>query len=162
MNEHYYTVLAGGELTAIADIPTLTVHANYAANDYVGTSGVAMEFLNCAKVDGGGGAITGVILLDAAVQSVACEVWLFDSDPTPPNDSAAWTITDANLLRLIGIVPISTYYASAVNSVGQNLDATIPFKCASGSKALYGCIVTRGAPTYASGDLTVILKVLRA
>ena len=161
-NSFFHMTTAGGGMTAIAAIPTLTVHANYVANDYVGKSGEAMAFLNCARVPGGGGVITGALVIDKALQSVSGELWLFDSDPTPPADSAAWSIADGDALRIVGVIPVSTYYASALNSIGQSDVITMPFKCASGSANLYGCFVTRGAPTYADGDLMFVLKVIQA
>lgn len=161
-NQTLYQVAApGGGIKLVNVTPVLTVHANYAAGDYVGTSADAMTFSDCARIDGGSGMIMGAALVDAALQSISGELWLFDTEPTPPNDSAAWTITDAHAANLVGVIPISTYYASAANSVGQSDILQIPFKCAAGSRDLYGCFVTRGAPTYASGDLTFRLKVLQ-
>lgn len=160
-NDVYYQTLAGHDIDTVAETPTLTVHANYAAGDYVGTSATPMTFTNCARIAGGGGYIVSAMIIDGALQSVSGELWLFDSDPTPPNDSAAWTITDANALRLVGIIPVSTYYASAANSVGQSDTQNIAFRCASGSRDLFGCFVTRGAPTYADGDLTFVLRIIR-
>lgn len=148
--------------TACIDVtPVLTVHANYAANDYVGTSADAMTFTNCARVNAGTGIILGAVLIDYAVQNIAGELWLFDTEPTPPADSAAWTITDANAARCIGIIPFSTYYASAVNSIAVVGNVNFAFQCLTASKDLYGCFVTRGAPTYASGDLTFRLHILQ-
>lgn len=161
-NSFFHQIKNASEITTVAATPTLTVHANYAANDYVGTSAAAMEFLGCARVDGGGGYITSAHVIDSAVQKVAGELWIFDSDPTPPADSAAWSIADADALRLIGIIPISTYYASALNAVGQSDAQQIAFKCASSSTSLFGCFVTRGAPAYADGDLTFVLRVIQA
>lgn len=147
--------------------PVLTVHATYVAGDYVGTSGAAMEFENCApgistSGGGGGGLVVGARLIDAAVQSIAAELWIFDSAVTPPADSAAWTISDDDAKKLICVIPFSTYYASALNSIseGNPSGGAARFQCASDSTSLYGCLVTRGAPTYASGDLTVRLTVL--
>jgi hypothetical protein len=133
--------------------PTLTVHASYATGDYVGTSGVAMVFAGPALSAAGGGVLT-VNLIDYACQSVAGELWLFDTAVTPPDDSAAWTITDAEMKTFVGVIPFSTYYAaSTTNSVAMSANPPIVFKCLAGNK-LYGCFVTRGAPSYASGDLT--------
>jgi hypothetical protein len=156
-------VNAGGYTNHITVSPVLTVHATYATGDYVGTSGAAMEFAGAARVDGGSGAIAGVTLVDAALQSVAGELWLFDTPVTPPNDSAAWTLSDADAAHCIGIIPFSTYYASAANSVApaSASQPVLPFKCAAGSKSLYGCFVTRGAPAYASGDLTFRMGVMQ-
>ena len=152
----------GGLSIPISVTPVLTVHATYVANDYVGTSGAAMEFVGAARVVGGTGWILSARLIDYALQSVAAELWLFNAAVTPPNDSAAWTITDADSLNLVCVIPFSIYYASAANSVAPGAPiAPAVFQCGAALTSLYGCLVTRGAPAYASGDVTVILSVLQ-
>jgi len=142
--------------------PTLSTHASYAANDYVGTSGVAMVFTDAARIINGKGRIVGATLIDYALQSVACELWLFDTAITPPDDSAAWTLSDAHAARLVCVIPFSTYYASALNSVSNGVPAfPAAFQTLAASKDLYGVLVTRGAPAYADGDLTVIVDILQ-
>lgn len=153
-----------GGITDIVEVtPTLTVAATYIANDYVGESGVAMDFATVARINGGTGIIHSAILIDRALQSVPCELWLFDTAPTPPNDSAAWTISDADAAKCIGVIPFNTYYASAANSVSQGGRdiGGIPFKAGAADRSIFGCLVTRGAPAYASGDLTIRLGVLQ-
>lgn len=150
----------GGKTAIISVTPTLTVHASYAANDYVGTSGTAMTFTGAARVAAGGGAVISATLIDYAAQSVAAELWLFDAQPTPPADSAAWSISDDDALKCIGVIPFTTYYASALNSVSPVNGLSIGYKLASGT-SLYGCLVTRGAPAYADGDVSVRLTVLQ-
>jgi hypothetical protein len=139
--------------------PTLTVAATYVTGDYVGTSGVAMVFTGMVG-NTGLGIVNGAILIDAASQSLALELWLFDTAVTPPADSAAWTISDADMKSLVCVIPFAaaSYYASAANSVcfGAPVDARIYELNTFGS--LYGCLVTRGSPAYASGDLTVRLS----
>ena len=134
--------------------PVLTVHANYANGDYVGTSAVAMTLAGAARVPGGWGHITHIELVDYALQSVTGELWIFTEAPTPPADSAAWTISDADALKCIGVANFATYYASALNSVAYYTGNPIGFECAAGSVDLYACFVTRGAPALASGDLS--------
>jgi hypothetical protein len=155
--------MIGGVSVQVDVTPTLTVHATYVANDYVGTSGTPMTFANAARVNAGTGVVVGAVLVDAALQSIAGELWLFDTAPTPPNDSAAWTITDAEAAKCIGIIPFggttAPYYASAANSVCPVGGLSILFKTGAASKDLFGCFVTRGAPTYASGDLTFRLRI---
>jgi hypothetical protein len=90
---------------------------------------------------------------------VAAELWLFDTAITAPADSAAWTITDAMSKTCVMVIPFSTYYASALNCVSMGDGLPRKFKCASGSTVLYGALVTRGAPAYASGDVTVRLWI---
>jgi hypothetical protein len=151
----------GGRTTTITVTPELTVHATYAANDYVGRSGVPLVFDGAVRVAGGTGIIQSAELIDAALQSVACELWLFDTTFTPPADSAAWTITDAEARTLIGVIPFSTYYASAANSVAVAGGMGIAFKAATGKTSIYGALVTRGAPAYtAVNDVTLRLNIL--
>jgi hypothetical protein len=49
--------------------------------------------------------------------------------------------------------------ASALNSVCPVPNLSIPFKIGSAATALFGCLVTRGAPAYASGDVSVRLYI---
>jgi len=151
--------MVGGNATVVTVTPTLTVHATYAAGDYVGESATPMTFAACARVNGGTGKITGAVLIDYALQSVPCELWLFDQTVTPPNDSAAWSISDADALKCCGVIPFTVYYASALNSVSPASNLSIPFKIGSAAVALFGCLVTRGAPAYASGDVSVRLFI---
>ena len=155
----YHIGATGGNSVEVTVVPVLTVAAAYISGDYVGTSGDAMTFASCARVNAGLGIITGAVLIDYAAQSVSGELWLFDTEPTPPADSAAWSLSDAHCARCIGVIPFSTYYASALNSVSPQPNLSIPFKCIAESTALYGCFVTRGTPAYASGDLTFRLYI---
>jgi hypothetical protein len=153
----------GGHTKTISVTPTLTVHSGYVSGDFVGTTSGIMTFANAARVNLGGGMVIAATLQDSALQSKAMELWLFSSSSvTPPADSAAWTISDEDSRRCIGVIPFSTYYASALNSVsvGTMPNGGIPFVAVGGS-AIYGCLVTRDAPTYADGDLTVRIVILQ-
>jgi len=159
----FQMAMANGGIKNIDVAPVLTVHANYAAGDYVGTSGVAMEFALAARKKGGSGIIMGAKLIDSVLASVAAELWLFDTAITPPADSAAWTLSDAHAKRLIGVIPFSTYYASALNSFSFGKpENPFLFTCLAASQSLYGCLVTRGAPAYAAdGDVVIGLSVMQ-
>lgn len=151
-------------LTVQADsTPTLTVHSGYATGDYIGTSGTPITFSGCASANGGTGVVVGALIIDGATQSVSGELWLFDNTVTPPNDSAAWTISDADAKKCVGIVPFNgstnPYYASAQNSICPVGGLSIVFKTQPNSQNLYGCFITRGSPTYADGDLTFRLRI---
>jgi len=149
----------GGEGITVTVTPTLSVAGAYVANDFVGTSATAMTFANAARVAGGSGVIESAVLVDGDLQSVDAELWLFDTAVTPPNDNAAWTISDAHALTCIGVIVFDTYYASALNSVGVANGLNIAFSAIATS--IYGCLVTRGAPTYTSGKLSVRLSILQ-
>lgn len=152
----------GGNSTVVTVVPVLTVAATYVTGDYVGTSAAPMTFNNCARVAGGTGYVTSCMLIDYAKQSVAGELWLFDASVITPADSAAWTLSDADMAKCIGVIPFSTYYESALNSVSFGTPTlAIGFKCGSALRELYGCFVTRGSPTYATGELTFRLSILQ-
>lgn len=135
--------------------PVLTVAATYATGDYVGTSGVPMSFV---AVRGKTGLLTSALLIDKNATGVAAELWLFDRSVTPPADSAAWTVSDADAQFLLGVVSFATYLASAANSVSQVHNINMALS-ANAAQTIYGCLVTRGSPTYTSLDLTVVLGV---
>ena len=151
----------GGKVALVEATPVLTVHSSYAPADFVGTSATPISFTPCVLSKGGSGTIVTATLIDYALQSVAGELWLFDTTFTAPTDSAAWTVTDAVMLTLVGIIPFpaTDYYASAANSACIVPNVGLSFKCASGSNTLFGAFVTRGAPSYASGDLTFRLLI---
>ena len=158
----YHSVLAGAGEVIVVNNPVLTVAGAYHAADFVGTSATCMTLPLCSRVTGGSGAIMEAVLIDKAFQSASTELWLFDAAVTPPNDNAAWTISDAHAATFLGILTFTTWYASAANSVSNSAGTNpLGFKCAVGSQSLYGCFVTRGTPTYASLDLTVRLKILQ-
>lgn len=149
----------GGKTAVVSATPVLTVAGAYSANDFVGTSATAISFANAVRVSAGTGIIQAAVLTDYALQSLPLELWLFDTAITPPNDNAAWTLTDAHAATCIGVIPFSTYYASALNSVSPASGLGIAFKAV--ATTIYGVLVTRGAPTYATGDLTVRLVILQ-
>jgi hypothetical protein len=152
----------GGHTACIDVVSALQITGSYSSGDYIGASGTAMVFSGAARVNNGTGVICGAVLIDKALQSVAGELWLFDTAPTPPNDNAAWTLSDAQMARCIGIIPFSTYYASALNSVSPVGNLTMAFQTLTASKNIYGCFVTRGAPVYSSADdLVFRLRVLQ-
>lgn len=140
--------------------PVLTVHANYATGDYVGTSAEPWEFANAVATPGGWGRIESAVLIDAVVTSKAGELWLFDTAITPPADSAAWTLSDAHAATCIGVLAFATYYASALNSVCPLRDLGLTFKAAAGQTSIWGAFVTRDTALYAAtGDIKIRLTI---
>jgi len=151
----------GGHTIVSIVTPTLSVGATYVANDYVGTDHTPMSF-TLARVNAGSGVIVGATLIDYAVASVAAELWLFSATLDMGHDSDAFSLTDAQALTCIGVIPFSTYYASALNSIstGTIPNGGLPFVCGAGVKTIFGCLVTRGAPAYTNGLVSVRLAAL--
>lgn len=149
----------GGYADTIIANPVLTVAGLYAIGDYVGTSGVPISFANALRLPGGTGFVFSALLVDKTLQSKALELWLFSESVTPPADNAAWTISDADAAKCVGVIPFSTYYASALNSVSPVDKVGVQFELPAGVTTLYGCLVARAAGTWASLDLIVKLSI---
>ena len=133
-----------------ARIGTLSTAGAQHAGDFVGTDHTPITFADCARVNGGTGHIVSGLFLDGDLQSIAAELWLFNYPITSlGHDNAAFTVSDAEMVYCVGILPFSTYYAGALNSLSRGVpSALIEFQCQENSRALYGAFVTRGAPTY--------------
>ena len=149
----------GGKCEIVSAPPVLTVAASYASGDFVGTSATPITFSYCALENGGSGWITSAVMIDySAATGIGAELWLFDTAPAGlPADSAAFTFTDAT--SPVMVIPFTTWYGSALNCVSMGDNLPRKFKCASGTRSLYGAIVTRGAPAYASLDVTIKLYI---
>ena len=149
-----------GVTSSVTVTPTLTVAGLYASGDFVGTSATAMDFTPMARAAAGSGLIMGAMLVDDSAQTVQLELWLFHTTPAGlPADNAAFTITDADALTCIGVIEFNTYYASALNTAsdGEIRNGHAPFVCATGDQSIFGVLVARGAPTYATGQLHITL-----
>lgn len=136
---------------------------DYVTGDYMGASSDAMEFDSTDLADGSAGLICAAVLIDKDVSSdtgaKSCELWLFDTEPTPPANSAAWSLSDADAAKCIGVIAFSTYYASALNNVARAENLTIPFKYASDSSSIWGCLVARDTTIHSQNALTVRLAI---
>jgi hypothetical protein len=150
----------GGNMVSISVTPTLTVAGAYTSGDYVGTSATAMDFVSMGRVAAGSGIIMRAIMIDKAAQAKATELWLFTVAPAGlPADNAAFTITDADVVNCIAVIQFSVWFSSALNSIsiGEIRNGQAPFVCAAADQSIFGVLVTRDAPTYANGDVVIVL-----
>lgn len=148
----------------------------YAAGDAVTnstSSPAAITFDGCAAANGGKGVILGALMLDSANQSTKgiFELWLFagSSAPTPDNDNAVFTPTDAELANLVAIIPLNvTYVGDATSGAGGNViyespEMARPFTCGGSVNDLFGLLVVRNAYTPVSAEVfTIILRVAQS
>lgn len=138
--------------------PTLTTAA-YTTHDCVGG---LMTFSDAARVTGGGGTLTNIVVVDDGGQDSDMELWLFDDEVTEVGDHDRFIPAEAELHSLIAIVALTTAGwkdagtpSAQVQAVALRFDAT--------GNSLYGQLVTRGEPTYlAVDDLTVRLSIEQA
>lgn len=133
--------------------PTLDT-AIYASGDSLHTT--VLSFASAVRVSGGSGRVRKLLVIDKAAQSAAGELWLFSATVTPAAANAPHSISDADVVLGVAVIPFGTYYASALNSISiANVDQ--PINCA--ATTLFGILVTRGTPTYAADSLVVTLQI---
>lgn len=138
--------------------PTLAVAGTYAANDQVGG---LTTITNGVDSSGGQSILRSLVILDGAKQSLALDLFFFDQDPSLTSiDNGAFALLDADLLgKCLGVVSIvaADYAAVSASSVATKQLLSLVLQAAATKKDLYCVLVTRGAPTYADGDLKIIL-----
>ena len=149
-------VIGGGYMTTVQVTKTRLNDTNaYTAGDTISenTSGATVwTFANCARFTGGSGIIAKATIADGAyvAATLQAELWLFNAAVTADQDNAVFTPTDAELLTLQAVVPISTaYVGDATAGIGGNVQLSsgtinMPFKC-NADASLYGVLVARNA-----------------
>ena len=151
--------VAGAPTASLVATPTVSVSPAYSSGDLIGGK---LSLANAIRVAGLGGTITNAILTDKGKQNAAIDIVLFSTDPTNTTftDNGVLTIADADLINIIGVIPVTSYASFNDNSVGYINNVAIPFKLASGT-TLYACLVSRGTPTYTStSDLQLTLGII--
>lgn len=152
----------GGETVYSTVTPTLSVAGAYASGDYIGQSATPQSFAGAVRSAGFKATVKSLTIVDKVVTApVALELWLFSATFTAPTDNAAWTVSDADALNCVAVIPITTdkWYLGTVNKVYS--DDTISKVVTCASTTLFYALVARGAtPTWASGDLQLSLGLL--
>lgn len=145
----------------------------YAVNDVVADSTSAptmITFTNVVNNIGDSARIIGGTLIDSVNQATknAYELWLFHSTIIMTNDNAAFAISDADLLKFIGLLRFYIpYVANATVGTSGNcvyvaepIDNNIVFK-ATASRNLYGVLISRNTYTpSAQEQFTLGLRVV--
>lgn len=143
----------------ISQTPTISAASAYAAGDAVG--GI-MTFANAARAAGLGGVITKVAITDLAAQVADLELILWTTSPAGTfTDNAAIDPTDGDLQDyFIGIIPLAGCYSAFADNAAGSVVPNLSFVGASTS--IFGTLVSRGTPTYASTtDIEITLTIVR-
>jgi hypothetical protein len=123
------------------------------------TFGALVTLTNAARVSGGTGTVTGVAIQSGSDVIGTFDVVFFESSVTIPADSAAFTLaSDADVLKVLAIVPLAGAYDLGINRVSQAFNLAVPYVCA-GSTSLFAAIITRSAFTLVASDFTSNLTV---
>lgn len=136
-----------------------TASTGYTAGDQVGTQ---FTIAGAARAAGGGGTIVGVMLISAADVIGAFDVVFTDSSVTLASDNAAYAISDADSLNIVGLVQLAGAYDLGNNRIAQAFNLSVPYVC-SGGTSLYAGLITRAGHTFfaATTDLQLIVYVER-
>jgi hypothetical protein len=157
-----------GDLNTVGrrDGPTISVASAgltiattaYTAGDQMGT---IFTLPNAARVSGGSGIITGVKLIDAADVIGPVDVMFFDRSVTLAADNAAFAISDADALFIVGLAQLSGAFDIGNNRLAQQIPAAIPYTC--NGTSLFAAVITRSGHTFfgATGNLQLIVNVER-
>ena len=150
-------VLQFGNTSIINSNEVSVSTAIYAAGEVMGG---LLTFSDVVSGDIGGGTIVGAELVDTSTVVASIDLLLFNSIPDSSNydsDNAALDLSDTDLTRVIGVINFSS------NDANQYADNQIYF--ASGGNQeffleddneLYGVLVSRGTPTYATGNVLMV------
>jgi hypothetical protein len=128
----------------------------YTAGDQVGAQ---FTFASAARASGGSGTIVGVTLVDAADVIGAYDVAVFDSSVTLASDNAAFSISDADALKLVGVVQLAGAYDIGGNRIAQAFNLAVPYTCSGGS-SLYAGLICRVGHTFFAAVTNLQLTLL--
>ena len=127
----------------------------YVSGDQFGS---LVTLTSAARVSEGTGTITGVAIQSGSDVIGAFDVVFFESSVTLAADSAAFSISDADGLKVIGIVPLVGSYDLGTNRFAQAFNIAMPYVC-TGSTSLFAGIITRSAFTLVASDFASNLSV---
>ncbi len=133
--------------------PTCDTSA-YADGDLIGGK---LSFSNASRFSAGSALLQNALLVDKAAQSANIDLILFDADPTGTTftDQSAFDVADADLDKIVAVIRFGSYgdwVTFADNGIAQYTPpGGVPIKLTTGT-TLYGALVSRGTPTFASSS----------
>lgn len=130
----------------------------YTSGDQMGS---LITFAGCARNSGGGGRITKALVTSAADQIGPIDLLIFDTSVTLAADNAAFAITDADALKIVGLIQCQGAYDIGNNRIAQAYNIYLPYQCSVTS--LYGALITRSGHTFfaAATDLEITISIER-
>jgi len=171
-DSYTYTHNVGAKTITVSTTKTLAAAGNYDANDVLSESatngvGTDWDFVDIGKSLGSGGLITKATTLcstTALTQRYALD--LYTSAPTCElDDNAANSgVLAADKLNWVGRIEIPI--CTNIGGMSANLASTsttgglpLEFTCASGSRNLYGVLVTLDAVTEEAANMTLTITL---
>lgn len=122
--------------------------------------GALISFTDAARISGGSGVITSVVLTSYSDVVGAVDVVFFDSSVTLAADSAAFVLSaDADVLKVVGMVSLAGAYDLGNQRIAQAYNLAIPYVL-SGSTTLYAALIARSSATWVINRTTTNLAVM--
>lgn len=151
---------------ALADSRVITVAQTVAASAHSAGDAVGgkVTIAGAASSDKSSGVIHSVVITDLAMQAGDYDVIFFSSNPsaTTVTDDSALDIADADLPKIVCVVPVTVSASFADSGVSYSNGVGCPFELANNSTSLYAAIVARSAPTYAGvSDVQIRVSILQ-
>lgn len=163
----FSTIGAAGTPTTTVQRPndTTTYAANEAWADTTPTVG-GFTLTGAGRISGGSGIITDLVAVSTNDPALLLqgEIWLFDSAVTALADNAAFALSDADAVKLVGIVPFtlaSSVAGSGTNSVANVQGLTLGFTCVGSANLRYLIKVKNAYVPAAQEQLTVRAKIVQ-
>ena len=142
-------------------ITVASTTAAYEAGDLIGAKNTLTdiwEYSNQTPI------LCNLTVRDLTKQNAAMTIVIFDADPTGTTftDNAALDIADADLAKVIAVIPVAAtdYVSFNDNSVATVRNLAIPLDAASGND-IYCAVVSGGAPAYVANELGLTFGFLR-
>lgn len=132
----------------------------YAANDALSSSTSAPTvgggtLTGMARASGGPGKILDAVFSMSAGSALQGELWIFDQAVTAINDNAAFSVSDSDILNLVGIIPFNCVDTTAANAASYVTNIGIGYTCV-GSANLRYLVKVMAAVTPASAEVLSI------
>jgi hypothetical protein len=126
--------------------------AQYTAGDVIGTAATHIIALQ-NNIEGVGvekAVYRATLTCSAAPATLpSLEVWLFHTAPAAQADNEAFAVTDAEILNVIGVMPLTTTYVGLAsgNHIQQSDNSILTWKSPTGFQNLFAVLVVRNAYT---------------
>lgn len=104
-------------------------------------TGGVITLSSAARVSGGSGVITAVVLTDVDDVIGPFDVAFFRSSPTTGGDQTTLSFNDSDMPNLVGLVQLTGAFDLGGNRVAQAHNISVPYDCAATS--LFAVLVTR-------------------
>lgn len=132
----------------------------YAANDALANSTSAptaggFTLTSACSASGGNGTILSAQVSASAGTAYQGEIWIFDQAVTATNDNAALSVSDSDVLNLVGVIPFTTNDVTAANAVSYVTGLNIGYTCI-GTANLRFLVKIMAAVTPASAEVLAV------